>query len=84
MRVNKIKNLPYDENSTAVVNDDNVDNYIEYLPVHRSGILIAADSDDKEMIKCLIATNNNTDSDSIRITDVDRLYGCLLYTSRCV
>ena len=57
------------------MNDDNVDNYIENLPVHRIGILIAADSDNKEMIKSLIATDNNTDGDRTRITDVDRLYG---------
>ena len=72
-RVNKIKNLPCCENSAAM-DDDNVDNYIEYLPVHRMGILIAADSDSKEMVKCLIETDNNTDDDKTRITDGDRLY----------
>ena len=71
-RANKIKNVPCCENS-AEMGDDNVDNYSEYLPVHRIGILIAADSDNKDMRKCLSVTKI-TDSDRTRITDVDRLY----------
>ena len=74
-RVDDYELLPYDENNTAVVNDDSIDNYIKYLPVHRIEMLIVANSDNKEMIKCLIETNNNTDGDRTRITYVDRLCG---------
>ena len=69
--------LPCCENGAAI-DDDNVDNYIEYLPVHRRGILIVDDSENKERIKCLRVTDNNTDGDKTRITDVDRLYNLII------
>ena len=80
MRVDdNIEFLPYDVVGAAI-DDDNVDN----LPVHRRGILIVDDSENKERVKCLRVTDNNTDGDKSSITDLDRIYCCLLYTSRCV
>ena len=85
-RVNKIKNLPCDENNTAVGNDDNVDNYSECVPGYRTGVLIAADDDDEEMIKYLIGTYNNNKGDRTKITNVDRFNNMIIgnnYMNHC-
>ena len=76
-RVSNIVDLPGCENSAAV-DDDNVDSYIECLSVHRRGILIVDDSENKERIKCVKVTDNNTDGDKTRINDVDRLYDLII------
>ena len=74
MRVDdNIEFLHYDVVGAAI-DDDNVDNSVDNLRVHRCGILIVDDSENKERVKCLRATDNNTDGDKTRITDLDRLY----------
>ena len=74
MRVDDyIEFLPYDV-VAAAIDDDYVDNSVDNLSVHRRGILIVDDSENKKRVKCLRVTDNNTDGDKTRITDVDRLY----------
>ena len=73
----QIVGLPCCENS-ATIGDDNGDNYIEYLPVRRMGILIPADLGSKEIIKCFIETDKNTKRDWTKITNVDGFYELIM------
>ena len=76
-RISNIVDLPCCENGTAIDND-NGDSYIECLPVHRRGILIIDDSENKERLKCLRVADNNTDGNKTRINEVDRLYDLII------
>ena len=53
----------------SVIDND----YIGYLPMYRSGILVADDNDQK-MTKYLMVMNNNNMVDWTKDTDVDRFY----------
>ena len=76
-RISNVVDLPCYENG-AEINEDNIDNYIESLPIHRRGILIVDDSENKERLKCLRVTDNSTDGDKTRINYVDGLYDLII------
>ena len=78
-RVNKIKNLPCGEMSTAVVNDDytDVDDDI-HLPARRINVLVTADYYDDNSRNYLMETNNNTERDWTKNTNVYGFYDLIM------
>ena len=77
-RVNKIKNLPCGEMSTAVVNDNYIDVEDIHLPVRRINVLVTADYYDDNSRNYLMETNNNTEWDWTKNTNVDGFYELLM------
>ena len=75
-RVSNIVDLPCYEDS-AEINNNNVDNYIECLPVHRRGVLIIDDFK-MERLKYTRVIDNNTDGDKAKINDLDRIYDLII------
>ena len=77
-RISIIVDVPCYEDSAEISRpNNNVDNYIECLPVLRRGVFVVDDSE-IERLKYLGVIDNNTDGDKTKINDLDRVYNLII------